>query len=156
MINSLYAGWMEYRNLCVSESELALQAGVLLLFDSNLHPVLHAGDCIVGVVLVGRQRCSGSRVPRCHNAVDNGHPNHRHQQFLTTSLLYQGKLQYQELLHVLPSQNPFWIPGSSRNVYSYAYWYAGLHIYAVWIELYIILVWLDDIWGWFEHILVRN
>ena len=74
----------------MSESELALQARVLVLFDSNLHTLLHAGHRIVGVFLVGRQCCSSSRVSWCYNPLDNGHTNYWHQQFAASRFLYKG------------------------------------------------------------------
>ena len=34
-------------------SGFVIQARVLLLLNNNLHPMLHAGDCFVGVFLAG-------------------------------------------------------------------------------------------------------
>ena len=74
----------------MSESELALQARVLLLFDPDLRAVLHVGHRVVGVFLVGRQRRSSSRVSRCYNAPDDGHTNYGHQQLTASRFLHKG------------------------------------------------------------------
>lgn len=46
------------------ESGPAVQEGIQLLLDPNLHPVLHAGYRILGVLLAGSERCACSGVIR--------------------------------------------------------------------------------------------
>ena len=75
------------------ESELALQARILLLLDPNLRPVLHVGYRIVGVFLVGRQCGSSSRVSRRYNSPDDGHTNYWHQQLTASRFLHEGILK---------------------------------------------------------------
>ena len=75
----------------MSEGEPAVQARVLLLPDPDLHPVLHAGHRVLGVVLAGRQRRAGPRLPRRHHSADHGHSDDGHQQLPAARLLHQGK-----------------------------------------------------------------
>jgi len=72
----------------VPESELDVQTRVLLLPDSDLHSLLHVGHRLVGFLLAGRQRRSGSRLARGHHSADHGHSDYWHQQLTAARLLY--------------------------------------------------------------------
>lgn len=72
------------------ESGSAVQTGVQLLPDPDLHPVLHVGHRVVGVVLAGPERGAGARVAGRHHAADDGHADVRHKRVPATRLLHQG------------------------------------------------------------------
>lgn len=74
------------------KSQLALQTRILLLPDSNLHPLLYVGHRFVGLILAGRQRRSGSGLTRSYHSIDHGHSDDRYQQFTAARLLYQGSI----------------------------------------------------------------
>lgn len=68
----------------------AIQARVQLLPDPDLHPVLHVGHCVVGVVLAGPERGAGARVAGRHHAADDGHADVRHKRVAAARLVHQS------------------------------------------------------------------
>ncbi|GFY62490.1 glutamate-gated chloride channel [Trichonephila inaurata madagascariensis] len=85
-INNLFVVW----RVQLFESGPAVQAGVQLLLDSNLHPMLHAGHRQLGVFLVGPECYPSSSFTWSDNFAHHGHPDLWDQCFFATSLLHKN------------------------------------------------------------------
>jgi len=72
------------------ESRSAVQTRVQLLPNPDLHPLLHAGDCVMGVVLAGPERGAGTRLVGRHHVTDDGHTDVGHQRVPAARLVYQS------------------------------------------------------------------
>lgn len=72
------------------ESRSTVQARVQLLPDSDLHPVLHVGDRVLGVILAGPERGTGSRFAGGYHVANDGHADVRHQRVFATGVVHKG------------------------------------------------------------------
>lgn len=72
------------------ESGSVVQARVQLLPDPDLHPLLHVGDRVLGIVLAGSERGAGTRVPGRDHVTDDGHADVRHQRVPAARLVHKG------------------------------------------------------------------
>lgn len=90
-ITVLFSIRFNCRRVLVPESGSALQKRVLLLLDHHLYSLLHVGHRLVGLILVGCQRCAGSSIAWSDHPTYHGYPNDGYQQLASARLLYQSK-----------------------------------------------------------------
>lgn len=79
-----------YRDIQLPSGWPLIQAGIQLLLNSNLHPLLHACHRIMGVILVGSECRPGTSIAGSHNSSHNGNSNLRNQPNPATCLLHKG------------------------------------------------------------------
>jgi len=80
----------KHRRIQLLEGGPAVQEGVQLLPDPDLHPVLYVGDRVLGVVLARPVGGPCPSVPRSHHAADHGYADLGHQRLLASRLLHQS------------------------------------------------------------------
>lgn len=80
----------EHRRIQLSESGPALQARIQLLPDPDLHPLLYAGHCVVGLLLARSGCRSRTSVPRRDHTPHHGDPDLWDQRLSPTRVLHQG------------------------------------------------------------------
>ena len=61
---------------------------VLLLPLDNLHSLRYAGGSIMGIILVGCERYTGSSISRSHHSTNHGYADYWYQQLSTARLLH--------------------------------------------------------------------
>ena len=79
-----------FRWIQLLEGGADLQAGVLLLLDHHLRPLLHARHRLVGQLLARPERDPGSSLARGHHPAHHVHTDFRHQRSTSAGLLHEG------------------------------------------------------------------
>jgi len=82
--------WLLNRWILMSAGVVSLSTWVLLLPDPVLPALLHAGDCFMGVLLVGFKCYTCTSFSWCHNTTDNVDTNFFNQPVASPCVLYQG------------------------------------------------------------------